>query len=147
MSDDSNLLGGSEEYLFDLVRTYNVKCILNRQENSAMWDIITETFNKATGENATKKQLQKRVAYVMYKGKKKYMDSPNSPNSNSEDSSYNVNEQIRRADQARIQADKSFNQAEGVMKQRLEIEAQVEKVRAQNKEASARLCSLESQLL
>ena len=44
----------NEQCLLDLVRTYKVKSIKNRQENSAMWDVLTETYNKATGENYTK---------------------------------------------------------------------------------------------
>ena len=54
----------SEQCLLDLFRTYKVKSIKNKQENSAMWDILTETYNNATDRNYTKKQLQKRISYI-----------------------------------------------------------------------------------
>ena len=61
----------SEQCLLDLFRTYKVKSIKNKQENSAMWDILTETYNNATDRNYTKKQLQKRISYISFKEKKK----------------------------------------------------------------------------
>ena len=56
--------------LVDMVRIHNVRSIKNRLELSAVWDSITEAYNKATGRNYAKKQLQKRLTNITYKNKK-----------------------------------------------------------------------------
>jgi hypothetical protein len=47
--DESATREEYEDCLVELVRTYDLKGIRNKQENSAMWDIITHAYNKATG--------------------------------------------------------------------------------------------------
>ena len=54
----------------DIARTFNVKNIKNRLELSAVWDSVTEAYNKATNRSYAKKQLQKRLTNISYKQRK-----------------------------------------------------------------------------
>lgn len=109
----------NEENLLDLVRTFDVKSVKNKQHNSALWDVITDTFNKATNENYTKKQLQKRLAYVKYKDKNKESEIE------LDSEPLNLKDQIQRAQRAKKLADEICTSADNVMKERLKIEARV----------------------
>lgn len=68
--DDPCFSPDEDAVLLDMARTYNVKHIKNRLELSAIWDSVTEAFNKATGRHFAKKQLQKRLTNISYKQKK-----------------------------------------------------------------------------
>ena len=54
----------------DIARTFNIKNIKNRSELSAVWDSVTEAYNKATNRSYAKKQLQKRLTNISYKQRK-----------------------------------------------------------------------------
>ena len=54
----------------DIARTFNLKNIKNRLELSAVWDSVTEAYNKATNRSYAKKQLQKRLTNISYKQRK-----------------------------------------------------------------------------
>ena len=82
-----------------------------------MWDILTETFNKSTGESYTKKQLQKRIAYVSYKGKKK---TEQANIADGDELDYET--QVKRAKKAKNLADDICKSADETKRKRLEIE-------------------------
>lgn len=68
--DDPCFSPDEDAVLVDMARTFNVKNIKNRLELSAIWDSVTQAFNKATGRQFAKKQLQKRLTNISYKQKK-----------------------------------------------------------------------------
>ena len=68
--EDTCFTSDEDSILVDMVRIHNVRNIKNRLELSAVWDSITEAYNKATGRNYAKKQLQKRLTNITYKNKK-----------------------------------------------------------------------------
>ena len=68
--EDTCFTSDEDSILVDMVRLHNVRNIKNRLELSAVWDSITEAYNKATGRNYAKKQLQKRLTNITYKNKK-----------------------------------------------------------------------------
>jgi hypothetical protein len=47
--EDTCFNADEDSVLVDMARTYNIKSIKNRLELSAVWDSITEAYNKATG--------------------------------------------------------------------------------------------------
>ena len=103
--------------LLDLVRTYGLRQIKNKQESSALWDVLTETFNTSTGENYTKKQLQKRTAYASYKGKKH-----GQVNQVDIHEPIDFETQVKRAKKAKALADEICQSAEETQQKRLKIE-------------------------
>merc|ERR1719273_2441352 len=53
--------------LLNLAKKHQVKHIRNFHKLSEIWEEIKETFNHATGQSYTKKQLQKRLANLSQK--------------------------------------------------------------------------------
>ena len=68
--EDNCFNADEDAILMDIARAFNIKSIKNRHELSAVWDSVTESFNKSTEKNYTKKQLQKRLTNISYKQKK-----------------------------------------------------------------------------
>jgi len=68
--EDACFSSDEDAVLTDIARTFNVKNIKNRLELSAVWDSVTEAYNKATNRSYAKKQLQKRLTNISYKQRK-----------------------------------------------------------------------------
>ena len=68
--EDACFSADEDAILTDIARTFNVKNIKNRLELSAVWDSVTEAYNKATKRSYAKKQLQKRLTNITYKQRK-----------------------------------------------------------------------------
>ena len=68
--EDACFSADEDAILTDIARTFNVKNIKNRLELSAVWDSVTEAYNKATNRSYAKKQLQKRLTNISYKQRK-----------------------------------------------------------------------------
>jgi len=68
--EDASFNTDEDAILTDIARTFNVKNIKNRLELSAVWDSVTESYNKATNRSYAKKQLQKRLTNISYKQRK-----------------------------------------------------------------------------
>lgn len=112
----------TEENLLQLVQTYDLKRLKNKQEISALWNVVTQVFNKATdGENSTKKQLQKRLSYITYKEKTKESADP----AEEEETPIKLQEQIERSLKASQIADQIEESVEKIISERLKIQAQI----------------------
>ena len=116
----------SEQCLLDLVRTYKVKSIKNRQDNSAMWDVLTETYNKATCENYTKKQLQKRISYMSFKDKKKDQMNTAAIKLDMDEEPIDAKDLVKRADNAKMLADEIYKNVEETIQKRMAVESKIE---------------------
>ena len=109
--EDTCFTSEEDSILVDMVRIHNVRNIKNRLELSAVWDSITEAYNKATHRNYAKKQLQKRLTNITYKNKKLEekngnLESPNSWNlGDQSDSNLDLERQKYRAEMAREMAE------------------------------------------
>ena len=68
--EDACFTADEDTVLTDIARIFNVKNIKNRLELSAVWDSVTEAYNKATNRTYAKKQLQKRLTNIAYKQRK-----------------------------------------------------------------------------
>lgn len=110
----------TEDNLLQLVRTYDLKSLKNKQQISALWNVVTQTFNKATGENYTKKQLQKRLSYINYKEKRKELEADQE-----EETPIQLQEQIERSLKAKKIADEIESSVENVIAERLKIQEQI----------------------
>ena len=60
----------SDVMLMNMVKEYNIKYIRNNHELSEVWISLTDAYNKATSQNYSKKQLQKRCHNIEFKLKK-----------------------------------------------------------------------------
>ena len=151
--EESCFTTDEDAILVDMVRIHNVRSIKNRLELSAVWDSITEAYNKATGRNYAKKQLQKRLTNITYKNKKQE-EKRNGDNfeGSAEESSWIVNEtesnldlerQKYRAEMAREMAELKRAKAEEVRMKKEEVLLKVALANLKEAEKRAELLEFE----
>ena len=153
--EESCFTSDEDAILVDMVRIHNVRGIKNRLELSAVWDSITEAYNKATGRSYAKKQLQKRLTNITYKNKKLEEKQRGGENYEvpTEESGWIVNEtgesssdlerQKYRAEMAREMAELKRAKAEEVRMQKEEILLKVALANLKESEKRAQLLELE----
>ena len=125
----------SDENLTLLANLFRVKSSKNKQETSALWNSVTETFNLATRENYTKKQLQKRLAYQTYKSKQSGKEESESRPELTE--TLDLQSQILRAKKAEKLADDIGKNADEIAEKRRRIELKIASIHRENLEKSA----------
>lgn len=136
--------------LLDMAKSFNVKNIKNRLELSAVWDSVTEAYNKATGRNYAKKQLQKRLTNITYKQKKqeeKQKDEKNEEkigwSSEPKNCLVDLEQQKIRAEMAKEMAELKRAKAEEVRLKKEEVLLKVALANLKEAEKRAELIQLE----